>query len=120
MQRIAQIIIHRHQPQRGRREILGALSGRDDGDAVGERERIAFAHGPTAHGAIAGTWSPGGGARGHAGIGDGDARIGVPLLRDGQQGAREVGFATDGVETVGANPPHAGGTGYRRDLRTGS
>ena len=122
MQRIAQILIHRHQPQRRGREILGALSGGDDRDAVREREGIAFPHTlwiTFAHSATARAWSPRGSARGHARIGDGDAGIGVPLLRDGEQGARELGFATDGIEAVGAHPPHAGGTGHRRDLWAG-
>ena len=107
MQRIAQILLHRHQSQRGRREILGALPGRDDRDAVGERERIAFAHplGVTlAHGATAGARRPGGGARGHAGIGDGHARIGVPLLREGEQGARELVKAGANAIKVGVGP----------------
>ena len=114
LQRVAQIIIHWHQSQRGRREILGALPGGDDRDAVGKGERVGFTHGPPVR-----ARSPGGGARGHARIGDGDAGIGVPLLRDGKQGARELRFAADGIEAVGAHPPHAGGTGDRGDLGTG-
>ena len=67
----------------------------------------------------AGARSPGGRARRDAGIGDGDTGIGVPLLREGKQGPRELGFAPDRIEAVGPDPPHAGSTGHRGDLGTG-
>ncbi len=95
-----QLIVHREEGERHRREVCGVTPG-------GEVEWRAD-----------GTGAPGGGTRRHGGVGDGDARVRMPGARQGEEQRGERPLAAEPIEALRTDPPEPRGVGHRGHLRT--